>query len=98
MEAFIKITAHFIDSDWKLRSCFLQTKSTDNKHSAKNLANHIFSVVTEEYGLQRENICDVVHDNARNVTKMNEILLEEMACETWLMSYVPLIPYNLLFR
>jgi zinc finger BED domain-containing protein 1 (E3 SUMO-protein ligase ZBED1) len=83
MESFITITAHFIDVDWKIKSCVLQTTNIGTTHTAENLANHLISIVEEDYEIPKEKICGVVHDNARNVMKMNEVLVEELECKSW---------------
>jgi zinc finger BED domain-containing protein 1 (E3 SUMO-protein ligase ZBED1) len=83
LDSYVTVTAHFIDEDWKMVSCIMATRSMEEKHSAENLANRLFSTVVTDYKLEKSNICAIIHDNAANMKRMNELLLNEMECPTW---------------
>jgi zinc finger BED domain-containing protein 1 (E3 SUMO-protein ligase ZBED1) len=81
-DSYLTITAHFIN-DWKLVACVLQTTEMDEKHSAENLAERLITTLVDDWGLQKSQVCAVVHDNAANMMRMNTLLNEELECPTW---------------
>lgn len=72
-ESYITMTCHFIQ-DWELKTAALQTHSTDERHTAENLADHL-KAAAEEWGVLGK-VCACVHDNASNMVMANERLLE----------------------
>ncbi len=72
-ESYVTITCHFIQ-DWDLNTAVLQTCSTDEWHTAENIADHLRTPVKKLGVLGK--VCASVHDNASNIVLANERLLE----------------------
>lgn len=73
-ESYVTVTCHYLDQ-WEMRSAVLQTRSTDERHTAENLAASLRDVVGE-WGLGGK-VSACVHDNAKNITLANERLVDE---------------------
>ena len=73
-ESYVTITCHFIDNDWKVQTAVLQTRSTDDRHTAENLAENL-KAATADWNVS-EKVCACVHDNARNMVVANQRLTD----------------------
>lgn len=82
-EAFITITGHFITGDWRLVSVVLQITKMEERHTSENLAEYMVSSLIDDWGLKKESICAIVHDNAANMVKMQELLTTTFGCPSW---------------
>lgn len=72
-EAYITITAHFINKEWELLTYVLQTRDMPKSHTGHNLAEHLRKALTE-WGIT-EKVPLIVTDNVSNMT----IVAEEAA-------------------
>lgn len=63
--SYITVTAHFIDSDWRLQGCILATRATDEKHTADCVRVNVGAVLEEFGAARRQNV--FVTDNAANM-------------------------------
>ena len=66
------VTAHFIDSDWKLQSFVLETLSF---HTGVNIADKLKGV-WERWGIT-QNVVTVSHDQASNMEAAMDMLTED---------------------
>ena len=74
-EAYITLTCHFLDDDWKLQNYVLSTKATDERHTGENIALDIRSIVYS-FGIISDQICGLVTDNAKNMISCAKFLEE----------------------
>lgn len=66
-ESFLTVTAHYITSEWEMRSCVLQTRPIYESHTSEHLSEVLTDVVAE-WKLERVNsIILVTTDNAKNI-------------------------------
>lgn len=66
-ESFLTVTAHFISSEWDMRSVVLQTRPLHEQHTSIHLAEKLKEVVSE-WKLERPGMpIAVTTDNARNI-------------------------------
>ena len=75
VESYLTITAHFINSDWKLESKVLQTKEMPERHTGENIAEVLCNAI-KEWKVDERRICAVVHDNASNMN----LAIEKLGC------------------
>lgn len=61
MEAYMTVTAHFIDADWKMNSVVLETKQMDEAHTGENVAARL-TEVADTYNIPPEKRLSVVTD------------------------------------
>ena len=73
-ESYVTVTCHYVGDDWDLKTAVLETRSSDERHTAENIAAHL-RAVTEEWGVQ-DKVVACVHDNARNMVLANQQLLQ----------------------
>ncbi|XP_005101836.1 zinc finger BED domain-containing protein 4-like [Aplysia californica] len=72
-EAYTTITAHYITSQWELKSSVLLTRSEGKRHTVENLAAELRDAF-QEVGIERK-VSTVVTDNARNIVNAVEVLM-----------------------
>lgn len=72
-ESYVTVTCHFIQN-WELKTAVLQTRSSDDRHTADNIAAHL-KAAAEEWGVLEE-VSACVHDNASNMVLANQCFLE----------------------
>ena len=65
-EAYVTITAHFINETWELVPYVLQTRDMPESHTGHNLAEHLRKALTE-WGITGKDPV-IVTDNASNMT------------------------------
>ena len=47
-ESYVTVTCHYVGDDWDLKTAVLETRSSDERHAAENIAAHL-RAVTEEW-------------------------------------------------
>ena len=65
--SFLSFTLHFVNSEWKRKSCVLQCLPFDDSHTGETIATSLASIVTS-WGLNGM-IHVMVRDNAQNMVK-----------------------------
>uniref|UniRef100_A0A3B3XPC0 Uncharacterized protein n=1 Tax=Poecilia mexicana TaxID=48701 RepID=A0A3B3XPC0_9TELE len=65
-EAYVTITAHFINEEWELVNYVLQTTDMPESHTRQNLAEHLRKALTE-WGITEKDPV-IVTDNASNMS------------------------------
>lgn len=65
-EAYVTITAHFINKEWELVTHVLQTRDMPESHTGHNLAEHLKTALAE-WGITEKDPV-IVTDNASNMT------------------------------
>ncbi|MBW0492212.1 hypothetical protein O181_031927 [Austropuccinia psidii MF-1] len=65
MKAFMEITDHFIDSDYKLQSVLLGLTKIEGDHSGISFANH-FEIILHHYELEKNLICITTNNASAN--------------------------------
>lgn len=79
-EAYITVTAHFIDEDWNLVSRVLSTKAMPERHTGLNIADRIRETL-EEYKIPTNLVSGIVHDNASSMaTAVAELEIGHVPC------------------
>ena len=79
-EAYITITAHYIDDDWKLISNVLTTEAMPERHTGVNIAERIREAMNK-WQVQDEIVSGIVHDNAANMlTAVDDLGWNHMSC------------------
>nr|XP_055054000.1 E3 SUMO-protein ligase ZBED1-like [Misgurnus anguillicaudatus] len=69
-EAYVTITAHFINEEWELVTYVLQTRDMPESHTGHNLAEHLTKALAE-WGIKEKDPV-IVTDNASNMTIASE--------------------------
>ncbi|KAK0153071.1 Zinc finger BED domain-containing protein 1 [Merluccius polli] len=64
-EAYVTVTADFINEEWELKDVLLKTIEAPKSHTAENVAKYIGSIL-DEYKVDRESVLSVTTDNAAN--------------------------------
>ena len=73
-ESYITYTAHYITKEWEMKSRVLSTHSTEERHTADNLAADM-KANEQKWGINKLLFDSIyVHDNATNVTKAPKIM------------------------
>ncbi|KAJ4924410.1 hypothetical protein JOQ06_000650 [Pogonophryne albipinna] len=73
-ESYTTITCHYITDDWEMKSAVLQTRSSDERHTAQNIAAQL-QAAAEEWGLT-DKITACVYDNASNMVLANRTIAD----------------------
>ncbi|KAK1895583.1 Zinc finger BED domain containing protein 1 [Dissostichus eleginoides] len=73
-ESYTTITCHYITDGWEMKSAVLQTRSSDERHTAQNIAAQL-QAAAEEWGLT-DKITACVHDNASNMVLANRTIAD----------------------
>ena len=82
LQSFATTTAHFIDEDWELTSCCLETTHFGGSHTGVRIAEKLRQA-TQRFNISDSAVEAVVHDQAANV---------ELAGKPVPSSYVPILP------
>ena len=78
-DSYITATAHFIDSEWNLRSVVLETVIMIEAHTSENLRKQLLNIF-ESWEI-KEKIVAIVSDNASNIKKaIKELGLPHVGC------------------
>lgn len=64
-DSYLAITAHFLNTEFELKSFLFDCCKLNLSHTAENLRNHILRI-TKEWKIEKK-ICAVVTDNAANI-------------------------------
>ncbi|CAK6949708.1 zinc finger BED domain-containing protein 1-like [Scomber scombrus] len=64
-EAYVTVTAHFINEDWELKDIILKTAEAQKTHTAENVAVCITNILGE-YNVSRQSVLSITTDNAAN--------------------------------
>lgn len=78
-QSFVTHTVHFINDEWQLVNGVLETAIFKGSHTAEKLAECTQQVV-QRFGIKREQVVAVSHDEAANMVAAARILTEE---ESW---------------
>ncbi|XP_019851990.1 PREDICTED: zinc finger BED domain-containing protein 1-like [Amphimedon queenslandica] len=79
-DAYISLTAHFIDSDWQLVSCVLGSSPFPGHHTGSHIYEKLKDI-THAFGFQQHSqLVALVHDAASNMVLSGEILEERLEC------------------
>lgn len=65
-QAFATTTAHFIDADWNMVACTLETTAFPGSHTGIKISEQIKSAV-KRFDIEERKIAGIVHDQAANV-------------------------------
>ena len=76
MEAYMAVTAHFINADWELQAYVLETKEMEESHTGENIAHRLGEVV-DSFEIPNFKRVAIVHDNASNMTLCTETLRKQ---------------------
>ena len=79
-EAFIAVTAHFVDRNFELQSVLLTCKPIVSTHTSKNLADELGEIIKDWNLGQR--VLIFVSENAYNVVGAvkNHLMLKHLGC------------------
>ncbi len=70
-EAYVTVTAHFINEDWELKDIILKTAEVQKTHTAENVAECITNILGE-YNVSRQSVLSITTDNAANYVNAME--------------------------
>ena len=73
-EAYMTVTTHYIDPNWKLQNCVLETLIPE-RHTRVNIAEKLKGV-GESWGIIH-NVITVSHDQGSNMVATMQILIED---------------------
>ena len=72
--AYMTVTCHFVNKEWKMQAYVLATENLEERHTWENLEKELKRVVAE-WELESDRVSVCVHDSAANIVKANQ------ACE-----------------
>lgn len=64
-EAYVTVTAHFINEDWELKDIILKTAEVQKTHTAEHVAECIANILGE-YNVRPQSVLSITTDNAAN--------------------------------
>lgn len=64
-EAYVTVTAHFINDDWELKDIILKTAEVQETHTAEHVAECIGDILGE-YNVRPQSVLSITTDNAPN--------------------------------
>ena len=79
MEAFLKVTVHYINREWNLNCNLLQCAEMPERHTADNISDRI-NVIMEYWEITNK-VTAIVHDNAANmIAAMRHLTPQSVSC------------------
>ena len=78
-EAYITVTAHYLDLEWKLHAFVLQTAAFPERHTGVEIATKL-KQICDDFGIG-EKVSAIVHDRAANMMLTLDILEAERSWE-----------------
>lgn len=75
-KAFLGVTAHWINTKWKLQEVVIGFKPLGGSHTGHKMM-EAFAAVVEHFGLQQK-VMSITSDNASNIKKMMQELATMM--------------------
>jgi len=82
-QCYMSLTAHWLQSDFLLRSAVLHCIPFDDRHTSDNIGS-MFREMLTNWNISLSNCHTILHDNAPNITKafreMNFIGLQQFPC------------------
>lgn len=79
-EAYITVTAHYINEEWDLVSSVLSTEGMPERHTGLNIAARIREIL-EEYKIPISLVSGIVHDNASSMmTAVTDLEIGHIPC------------------
>ena len=79
--SYATTTAHWINGEWELQSCVLETTHFSGSHTGIKISEQIMNAVSR-FDVPAEKVCAVVHDQAANAELAGKILLERHGWES----------------
>ncbi|XP_076581873.1 E3 SUMO-protein ligase ZBED1-like [Chaetodon auriga] len=64
-EAYVTVTAHFINDDWEMKDIILKTAEVQETHTAEHVAECIANILGE-YNVRPQSVLSITTDNAAN--------------------------------
>ena len=80
-QSYITVTAHFVSSNWELRTYLLQTMNFPESHTAENIGDKLKDILSN-FGIGFEKIVAVVHDQGSNMQACFRNMKTEHGWET----------------
>ena len=78
-EAYITVTAHYFEKDWKIQSFVLQTPAFPERHTGTEIANKV-KEICDNFRIS-EKVSYILHDQAANMMCSLDILESERGWE-----------------
>lgn len=78
-EAYITVTLHYLNENWKLCSYVLETSEFSDRHTSANIAERLTEIASQYCSCNK--VSAVVHDNAANMVASLRILRDEKGWE-----------------
>ena len=80
IQGYLTITAHFINSEWRLENKVLLTQEMAERHTGEHIVERLQDAM-KEYKVDEQNIVAVVRDNARNMqVAVDKLGWEDVPC------------------
>ena len=78
-EAYISITAHWVDGNLKLQQAVLTTAEMSERHTGANLKERILKIV-REYGIEKALVATVADNGSNIVNALNSLPVPRLSC------------------
>ena len=75
-DAYISLTAHFIDNSWEMKSYTLATYPFPEQHTGDNIVEKLKEVISE-YKIKDNSIIAIVHDQGSNFQRVGHVLEDD---------------------
>ena len=78
-QSFMTVTAHFINKEWVLKSCVLETPRLAASHTAQNISDELVRVMSE-WQIQRKVVAVVTDNSSKETSAVNKLGLTQIPC------------------
>jgi len=80
-QSYIMVTAHFISSNWELKTCLLQTTNFPENHTADNICERLQEILSNVH-VSCNKIVSIVHDQGSNMQACARRMKSEFGWES----------------
>ena len=80
-QSYITVTAHFISSNWDLKTCLLQTANFPENHTADNIYEKLKEILSN-FHVSCDKVVSVVHDQGSNMQACARLMKSEFGWES----------------
>lgn len=80
-QSYITVTAHFISSNWELKTCLLQTANFPENHTADNIFEKLQEILSN-FHVSCNKVVSVVHDQGSNMQACARLMKSEFGWES----------------
>ena len=80
-QSYITVTAHFISSNWELKTCLLQTTNFPKNHTADNICEKLQEILSN-FHVSCSKVVSIVHDQGSNMQSCGRHMKSDFGWES----------------